>query len=242
MNSKSAVQRQLVKEVRARLRRVVGLFTSTKDLQELIGRLCQVHLSSSSSLSLHQQLLSRHPSTSDRVSWYPQWYHQLWQITGKPTVILDLGCGLHPFSFRFMGLKKIHYSAFDINRSHLQLVEQYFQYLRHQLVEFSGKTTALDVVKEREKLSRLPAADVAFLLKMTDILETKKGHKITERILSQLPAKWVVISFSTVTLSGKPMNYPGRKWIEWLCHRLGYSFSVLTFPTEIFYVIKKKVS
>lgn len=241
-NPRSAVHRQLIKEVRARLRRVVGLFTSSKDLQELVDQLCQVPLLSSSSLSFHKQLLSHHPSTSDRVSWYLRWYRQLWRITGKPKVILDLGCGLHPFSFRFMGLPKLRYYAYDINRSHLQLVEQYFQHLHQQLVEFSGKTTTLDVVKERGKLSDLPAADVAFLLKMTDVLEMTKGHKITERIISHLPAQWVVISFSTVTLSGKPMNYPGRKWIELLCHRLGYSFSVLTFPTEIFYVIRKERS
>lgn len=239
-NPKSAIHRQLIKEVRARLRRVVGLFTSSKDLQELLDRLCQTNFQSSASRSLHQQLLSRHPSTSDRVSWYPQWYRQLWRITGKPTVILDLGCGLHPFSFRFMGLQKLNYYAYDINQTNLQLLDRYFAYVHQQRPDIQGKTTVLDMTKELRSL--LPPADVAFLLKMTDVLELKKGHKITEHILSQLPAKWVVISFSTVTLSGKPMNYPGRKWIELLCQRLGYSFSVLTFPTEIFYVIKKKES
>lgn len=239
-NPKSAVHRQLIKEVRARLRRVVGLFTSSKDLQKLVDQLCQVPLSSSSSLSLHKQLLSHHPSTSDRVSWYLQWYRQLWRITGKPEVILDLGCGLHPFSFRFMGLKKLHYYAYDVNQTNLQLLDRYFSSVHQQQPDFQGKTTVLDITKE--PLSSFPPADVAFLLKMTDVLEMTKGHKITERIISHLPAQWVVISFSTVTLSGKPMNYPGRKWIELLCHRLGYSFSVLTFPTEIFYVIRKERS
>ena len=90
------------------------------------------------------------------------------------------------------------------------------------------------------KIKKLPQADIAFLFKMTDVLDRGKGHKKTEEVLKRIPAKFVVISFPTITMSGKKMNFPRRKWVELLCDRLDYTFRVLEFSNELFYVIKTK--
>jgi len=88
-------------------------------------------------------------------------------------------------------------------------------------------------------LSKLPQADVCFLFKMTDVLEQGRGHKVTEQILQAVKAKFVVVSFPTLTMSGKRMNYPRRRWMELMCERLGWSYSLIEMPNELFYVVMK---
>ena len=88
-------------------------------------------------------------------------------------------------------------------------------------------------------LTGIPPADLCFLFKMTDILDQGKGHKVTEEIIRKVPAKFVVVSFPTKTMSGKRMNYPRRKWIELMCQRLNYEVKIIEFSNELFYVIKK---
>ena len=74
---------------------------------------------------------------------------------------------------------------------------------------------------------------------MTDVLDKGKGHKTSEEIIKAIPAKFVVVSFATLTISGKKMNYPRRGWIELMCKRLGYEFKLLEFSNELFYVVMK---
>jgi len=88
-------------------------------------------------------------------------------------------------------------------------------------------------------IDKLPSVDVAFLFKMTDMIDQGKGHKKTEELLKAIPAKWIVASFPTKTMSGKRMNVPHRNWMEWLCRRLGWSYEIIEFTNELFYVIGK---
>jgi len=55
--------------------------------------------------------------------------------------------------------------------------------------------------------------DLCLIFKVLDIIE-KKTHKNAEKILKAINAKRMIISFSTRTLSGKPMEYPRRLWAE----------------------------
>ncbi|MBI4983336.1 hypothetical protein HZC32_01720 [Candidatus Woesearchaeota archaeon] len=79
------------------------------------------------------------------------------------------------------------------------------------------------------------------MFKITDILDEGKGHKKTEDLLKAVPARFVAISFPTLTMSGKPMTAPRRSWMEWLCRRLEYSYKILVLSNEIIYVIKKRL-
>ncbi len=178
----------------------------------------------------HGTTLESHPSTRERLSIYGTLYAQLWELAGQPKIILDLGCGLNPLSFPHLGLKDVTYYAYDINGKDISLVNKFF---REKKVK--GKALAEDVAKTKT----FPVADIAFLFKMTDILDRKKGHKKTEEVIRRVPAKFVVVSFPTITMSGRPMNFPRRRWIELMCRRLNFPFRVLEFSRELFYVIEK---
>lgn len=218
-NPRSVDYKQVIKEVRAKLRRSYGLFreekVEVKDFKEV------------------KSILLSYSSTKERMPFYSELYQRIFKITGTPKTILDLGCGINPLSIEYMKLKKFDYHAYDISEKEVKLINQFFTEKK-----IDGKAQVLDVSKAN-LVQKMPAADIAFLFKITDILDQGKGHKKTEEILTAVPARYVIVSFPTLTMSGKPMNAPRRKWMEWMCQRLGYQYQVLEFVNEIFYVVRK---
>lgn len=231
LNQRAESFRKIVKEIRAELRRVHGLFRTPEEVKER-KELLERYRSSSllERKEIINTILTTHASTKERILFYPNLYRQIFAITGKPKTILDLGCGINPFSVIYTNLKNVNYFAYDINTEDVELINAFFK-----IEGIKGNAKILDLFA----IGKLPSAEIAFFFKMTDVLERGKGHKISELILAKIPAKFVVVSFPTVTVSGKRMNFPRRRWIELMCQRLGYSYEALTFENEIFYVINK---
>ncbi len=241
-SSRSAQYNSIVKEIRAQLRKVYGLFRIEEEAherKELVATLGKTPPSKQKEII--QKILSTHSSTRERIPFYEQLYSRIFQITGIPTTILDLGCGVNPFSIPFMKLQKLKYYAFDLSEDEIKVLQQFFTWRHQRNHSFTGKAEVLDLV-HWITLAHTEKADICFLLKMTDVLDLGKGHKTTERVLKNIPARFVVASFPTTTMSGKTMNVPRRNWMEWLCTRLGYAFTILEFKNEIFYVIQKNRS
>ncbi len=238
-NWKAAYYKIIIKRVRERLRRFHGVYraaSQSRQRNDLLEQLVNAPLAKS--LPLINEILVTHPSTQERLSFYPRLYHQLFHSTGKPASIIDVGCGLNPFSIPLMNLKKLRYYAFDISNEEIGLLQKLFRYLHQQNRQFHGTAAILDAL-HWAKLAGIKSADLCFLFKMTDMLDQGRGHKATEMAISAVPAKHVVVSFPTKTLSGRKMNFPRRKWIELMCRRLGYSYTLLRFENELFYVVKK---
>jgi len=235
-SKKSAKYKQIIKEVRASLRKVYGLFRIEENFnlrKKLVEDL--VISSAKRRKELIRKILETHSSTKERLLFYEDLYEKIFKITGKPKGIIDIGCGINPFSIPFMKLRKLNYFAFDLSEEETGLLQKFFNYLQQKNKFFIGKAKVLDVFNWRDKRK----ADLCFLFKMTDVLDRGKGHKVTEGIVKRIPAKYVVISFATKTMSGKKMTAPNRKWMEWMCRRLGYHYRTLEFSNELFYVIEK---
>ncbi|MEW5897067.1 MAG: hypothetical protein AB1668_05215 [Nanoarchaeota archaeon] len=248
-NPKSSYYKQIIKEVRARLRKVYGLFRveeGAKHLRVLVSELLESGKSKQAGKNKHKELITRilstHASTKERLPFYSQLYKKIFALTGKPETIIDFGCGINPFSVHFMELKKITYYAYDISEDEIRSLQLFFKHEHAANKNFTGRAKVMDVfqwVRLKESRENAPA-DICFLFKMTDILDSSgKGHKTSGAVIAGVPAKYVVVSFPTKTMSGKKMNFPRRKWIELMCARLGYSFWILEFGNEVFYVIKK---
>ena len=234
---KSAVYKQVVKNVREELRRSYGLFRGEKKARER-GELLDLLSSKSWTQEQLENMLRSHASTKERWEIYPELYSRLFAITGKPRSILDLGCGLHPLSIHFMKVKKLHYHAVDVSEQEVQVLNIFFKAMRESNSSFQGRAEVLDIT-ETPSLKDFTAHDLCFLLKMTDILDKGRGHKKTEEVITAVRARYVVVSFPTITMSGKKMNFPRRRWIELMCERLGYTYKVLEFPSELLYVVGK---
>lgn len=220
----------LFKAVREKLRKPYGLFQI--DIQERAGLLKRL-AKEPDSMKLHSALLKTHRSTKERLEIYPELYSELFRITGRPHRLLDLGCGLNPLSFPWMHLPDMEYTAVELSKEDTAFINQYFK-----LEHIFGKAIALNLIKDHAQLRKL-SADVCFMFKLLDSLEAvEKG--ISERLVGSIDAKYLVVSFSTRTISGKGMRAARRAWFDRMLERLDFRFELLEYNNEIFYVLSKK--
>jgi len=204
----------IVKEVRAELRNLVGRFqTSSKNREKLLKE------------KAIEKLLKTHSSTAERLDYYPKLKKIIDSLKMKS--ILDLGCGLNPIA---LANKKIKYYASDIREDELELIKLFFKKNR-----IKGKTFCYDLRKINDNL---PKADLCLLFKVLDIIDDKK-HKISKKIIETIPCNQIIVSFSTKKLSGKKMNFPKRRWFEFLLERLNLKFKKFETDNEVFYLIDK---
>jgi 16S rRNA (guanine(1405)-N(7))-methyltransferase len=230
---KKAPQRQLLKRVRAELHRVHGSFNDdAKKRKQLLKTYVETK-----NEDVLIELLKTHTSTAERLDIYESLYHNIFDLTEKPTSILDLGCGINPLSLIFSKLESIEYVASDISSDDLALVHKFFSL--HE--EYAGSTLLLNLfnAKKGNIFLGVQPVDICFLFKVFDVIEQSESHKISENIILTVPANWVIVSFPTRTVSGKKMRYPRRGWIEQMLKRLELSYEVLSYSNEIFYIINK---
>ena len=76
------------------------------------------------------------------------------------------------------------------------------------------------------------------MFKILESLENK-GHLLSEHLIKSFKADYIIVSFSTVDIKGRKMNYPRRGWFEIMIKRLGFDFEIYEDYNEIFYIVKK---
>jgi len=240
---KSKNFKKIVSAIRTKLHALHGSFQTTKKNKRtaLLQELKQTgNKASLKAREILNKILATNISTKERLKDYPTLYKKIFSITGKPTTILDLGAGINPLSYPYMQLPKLEYHAYDIDEQDKKFLNTYFSLMKeHKLKGKASILNLLQVKKDKNFLKKLPKADIAFLLKLLDPLERGKGHKLSEIIITTLPAKYLVVSFSTKTVSDKPMKHPYRGWIERMLERLSFSYKKITLKNEVFYIIKR---
>jgi len=150
----------------------------------------------------------------------------------KPKSILDLGSGLNPIAIiNKIKNKNLTYFAYDIKEDELQLINAFFRKNK-----IKGRTILTDI----RKITTFPKTDLCLILKTLDIIETK-GHTHATKIMRNLQSPNIIVSFSTRTLSGRPMRSPRRQWFESLLESLKYKYKVINSSNEVFYFIEKQL-
>lgn len=178
-------------------------------------------------------ILRRHASTRERLPFMDALYDRLWEITGVPARIADVGCGLHPFATPWMGLpESTAYFGLEIDTRMAELIRSFFTLAGRQ-----GRIECGDV------LVRMPdeRADVALLLKMLPSLE-RQEKGCTERVLRGLDAAHVVVSFPARSLSGreKGMRAHYSATMEETVDRCSWPFVRFELGNEVFFVLDKR--
>lgn len=204
----------ILSQIRAELRNLTGQYQ-----KKILNR---EELLDSKRIS---ELLMTHSSTAERISFYPALRKKINSLNIRS--ILDLGCGINPLA---LASSDITYYASDITESDLSLIKSYFSRKK-----INGRTFVYDL---RNPKGDLPKADLCLLFKVLDIIE-KKSHKLAEEIIKRVPCKYLIVSFATRKLSGRPMVFPKRKWFEKLSQRLGYRFESFNSDNEVFYIVRK---
>jgi len=187
--------RILEKVFRRKVHEVVAPYLENIDYPSEEVRLIQV-FESADPLQIRAfclDLLAKHSSTRERIPFIHDLYPALFGITGKPGIILDLACGLHPFGLPWMGLdKNLSYCAYDIHKPRIDLINQF--------LSLSGYAS---LAEQRDILVCPPLnpADVTFLFKEAHRIEKRKPGA-TKQLLQEIDSKWVIISLPVTDLRG----------------------------------------
>jgi 16S rRNA (guanine(1405)-N(7))-methyltransferase len=228
--------KQVVKAAKKKLHQVYGAYFEVFQpgkIQKKLNRISS-EPDTGSLKTIALEIMESHTSTSERVLFMEQFYPDLFKRIGKPKKILDLACGLNPFAVLWMDLEQdVEYYAYDIDTRFIALINTFFGYLNRNY-----KAQCSDIlvsIPEKE-------ADVVFLLKtLTCFEQQEKG--ISEKIITSLKAKHIVISFPSRSLTGKAKgmeNYYHSFAVELINH-LNLDYFKLDYPNEVFYVLNKKL-
>ncbi len=227
----------LLKEIRKILHEIYGVFNlkskeREKLLEELEIALGRTHKIDDEVIALHKKILSTHQSTKERLNYYKRVYENIFKYTGRPSRILDLASGLNPFSYVFMNINSLEYTASEISSADIRFIQRYFKTIS-TYKRIIGATIKLDLIFDKS----FPETEVCFLFKALDSLENIKKN-ISYEILSNIRAKYIVVSFPTKSLTGKNISKKRLSWFLRIVKKLGYSYENFEIPNELFYILK----
>jgi 16S rRNA (guanine(1405)-N(7))-methyltransferase len=220
-----------VKRVKRRLHQAVGAFRGAARA-DAIAATWSGDLTAPAFRAACSHALRAHASTRERLDSLDAFYGGIWGITGVPTRILDLGCGLNPLTLPWMGLAPdATYLASDVDRRPLAVVASFLE-----LVRQPHEVEARDVV-ERHPTDE---ADVALMLKLVTTLD-RQVPEAAARLLAALRVRHAVVSFPKQSLGGhgKGMERTYRKRLDQLAADAGRVSGVAeaSVPSELVFVL-----
>lgn len=186
-----------LKAVKRKLHNIVAPYLGEPDYAELSERLTLIPETSLDSQPLRsycQSVLAQHASTAERIPIMADFYTHLFEVTGKPNIILDLACGLHPLAFPWMGLPTtVHYHAYDIIQPRIDFINLFF-----------NKIGLAPLAENRDILLSTPTiqADLALFF--------KEAHRFEKRQPGCNRTFWESLNVDTLAVSLPSQNLSGN--------------------------------
>jgi 16S rRNA (guanine(1405)-N(7))-methyltransferase len=226
--------REALKAAKRKLHQIYGAYLEGTDHEQIdaLVRDLDPNASDAQIRSTCEDVLGGHASTAERLGIMADLYPALLAEIGSPRRLLDLCCGLNPFSLPWMGLDPAtSYRAIDIDQSLVSSINRFLEAL--------GRPATAEC---RDVVTRglSDESDAVLLLKSVPCLEQQEKGCAT-RILQGLRARQLVVSFPTGSLGGRARGM--AQHYEGLANRmaedLGTSIRSLTYPGETFFVLTR---
>ncbi len=184
-----------VKRVKRRLHQAVGAFRAQPRTDALVDvrATWRGDMTDSEFRAACAAVLRTHASTRERVPHLDTFYRIIWEMTGVPRTVLDIGCGLGPVALPWMAVADATYIATDVDQRPLQTIAAFLE-----LVDQPHEIRILDAVAHPPR----DEADVALLLKLVTTLDRQDPDAAT-RLIAGLQARHAVVSFPVRSLGGR---------------------------------------
>ena len=176
--------------------------------------------------------MAAHASTHERLPILDTLYPRLFQQLPPVSSVLDIACGLHPLARPWMPLSpNVQYFAFDIYADQIDFFNRFFD-----AMGYAGAAAQRNAL---EGMST-PPADVAFLLKTLPCLEQIESGA-GERLLHQIDAPTLIVSFPNQTLGGRKPGMAHHYTSNFLSQikKAGWQADSLSYPSELVYIVQK---
>ncbi len=224
------------KATKRKLHQVYGAFEGTLDYDLAYQELAAAHDGGSEQdfKAVCRDILAIHSSTSERLPVLDRFYSSIFEITGQPASLLDMGCGLNPLALPWMDLPQSQrYIALDIDSERIEFVNRFLA-----LVGLEPLARCQDI------LSHLPGddADLALLLKMSPSLERQEPGA-TLRLMEQVNSPTVVVSYAVKSLGGreKGMVSHYQQHFAQLVAEQAWTVKELVLESELVFVVEKRL-
>ena len=226
-NLKYRDRKSLVKAVRQKLHNIIAPYLEDLDYEQAAAWLDDLEPDDAAALmETCERILSAHASTRERMPILKDFYQAIFQVIGRPVSILDIACGLHPFSIPWMGIpNEVVYYAYDIHGPRVALINKFFKLI--------GLQPAAEV---RDVLVNPPsrAADTALLFKEAHRMEQRKKG-CSRDFWQQLNVHYLLVSLPSRSLSGQhDLTDRNRRLIDEISaifrgHCVNYRYQVSKF-------------
>jgi 16S rRNA (guanine(1405)-N(7))-methyltransferase len=176
------------------------------------------------------RILASHASSRERMPFLAEFYQRIFAVTGAPASVLDLACGLHPFSYPWMGLDGVQFHACDIHQPRVRLINRFFERLGLQ-----------PLAEVRDVLVDPPAqtADMALIFKEAHRMEKRKPG-CSRPLWQALRVRWLLVSLPAVDLSGShDLTEKHRALVADIVNGLPWTVREIAFSNEIVFMIDK---
>ena len=176
-------------------------------------------------------ILRLHASSAERTQIMPELYRFIFDHAPCAR-ILDIGCGLNPFSLPYMPEKPSVYHAVDIDARTVLLINRYFV-----------KTGLPPLCECIDVIAKTPrqCADTAFLFKLMPVIENQKPGRGFE-LLNELKTKYAVVTYPLKSLGGREKGM-GRQYASVFEGLAGERHKIIgkaSFKNELVYILALK--
>jgi len=225
--------KEAVKEARKKLHNIMAPYLGDPDFQSASLALESAFASGEGKQVRTEcvKIMASHASTRERIPILDSFYQKIFAMTGKPDAVLDLACGLNPFSFPWMGLPtSLKYYAYDLNRPRLEFIHQYFK-----LQGLTPLGSSADILIQPPAVE----APVAFFFKEAHRFEQRqRGCNLA--FWQALRVRYLLVSLPTNSLSGKHnLVERQRNLVYNTVHDQPWSVTEILFDNEIVFCIEK---
>ncbi|MCX7795521.1 MAG: Rmt family 16S rRNA (guanine(1405)-N(7))-methyltransferase [bacterium] len=223
-------KKSLVKAVKNKLHQIYGAFLNRRDIEKIKSLLLELKRGEKLKKEIISEILQLHQSTRERIGVYEEIYREIFKVTGKPSSIIDLACGLNPFSIPFMNIESpILYYAYDIDSILIETINEFLSILDYQRLA-KRKDVLFEDIEDQ--------ADICFIFKFLPIAEQiKKGLSL--KLLSRVNSEFIIVSFPLKSISGrgKGMLENYSKIFEPILEERHKILERLILENEMFYIL-----
>lgn len=232
--TKHGTVKAAIKATKGRLHQVYGAFEGEIDYDAAFKRLEAAYRTGSEAEIKRtcREILDVHSSTRERLPILDRFHTAIFEVTGQPSSLLDLGCGLHPLALPWMDLPaQTRYIALDIDGDRVRFL--------NRCLAVAGLEP---LARCQDVLAQPPddAADVALLLKLGPTLE-RQEKGATSRLITRLGTRFAVVSFAVKSLGGrdKGMTDHYQRQFLGMVEDQKWPVEELILETELVYVVKR---
>ena len=216
-----------IRAVKAKLHNIAAPYLDTLDYDHALALVDDV-FSDHATRTIKEacvEFLHVHQSTRERMPYLKDFYSAIFDAIGSYCSVLDLACGMNPFSLPLVDLPEgMSYHAYDIHAPRVQLIRK--------MLSGAGIVGSAEI---RDILVHPPdeQATAAFLFKEAHRME-KRRSGATRDLIRSLNVDNLFISLPTHSLNGK-FNLHERmsRLVDEATQGLGTIVNTIEFPSEM---------